>query len=168
MWLQTVKAHHHKYQVLCMVVWSSPCSTSLWFVSQRFSYCHATSTLVFQMVYLQEVFPLKSCIVSLFVFFFISPCVPNNHIEQMVFKLSWACYAVRSVVHMSNINTLKSIYYAHVHSVVKYGIILGFFFSSSGKIFTLQKKIVMSMAGAQPRVSCRSLFKQLEIWPFPC
>jgi len=26
----------------------------------------------------------------------------------------------------------------------------------------------MIMAGAHPRVSCRSLFKQLEIWPFLC
>jgi len=36
---------------------------------------------------------------------------------------------------------------------------------NSGKIFTLQNKIVRVMAGAQPRTSCRSLFKQLEILP---
>jgi hypothetical protein len=35
----------------------------------------------------------------------------KNHIDQMVPKLSGACYAVRSVYHISNINTLKSIYF---------------------------------------------------------
>ena len=89
--------------------------------------------------------------------------MPHNHIEQMVFKLSGACYAVRSVVHISNINTLKSIYCTYFRSVIKYGIILGGHFSNSGKIFVLQKKVIMIMAGAQPRALCRSLFKQLEI-----
>jgi len=40
--------------------------------------------------------------------------------------------------------------------------------SYGGKIFTLQKKIIRIMADAQPRTSCRSLFKQLEIPPIPC
>ena len=99
---------------------------------------------------------------SLFVFFFISPYVPNNLIEQMVFKLSGACYAVRSVVHISNINILKSIYYAYFHSVIKYGIIFGGNISNSGKNFSLQKKIIRIMASAQPRTSCRSIFKQIQ------
>ena len=64
--------------------------------------------------------------------------------------------------------TLKPMYYAYFHSVTKYGIILGGNSSYSGKNFTLQKKIIRIMAGAQPRTSCRSLFKQLEILPVPC
>jgi hypothetical protein len=39
---------------------------------------------------------------------------------------------------------------------------------NSGKIFSLQKKIVRIMVRAQPRTSCRRLFKQLEILPVPC
>jgi hypothetical protein len=35
----------------------------------------------------------------------------KNHIEQMIPHLSAVRYAVRSTVHISNINTLKSIYY---------------------------------------------------------
>jgi len=69
------------------------------------------------------------------------------------------------MVHMSNINTLKSIYF---HSVIKYGIIFWGDLSNSGKIFTLQKKIVTIMAGAQRRPPCRSLMKQSEILPVPC
>ena len=40
----------------------------------------------------------------------------KNHIEEMIPKMSEACYCSRSVVHISNINTLKSIYYAYFHS----------------------------------------------------
>ena len=82
--------------------------------------------------------------------------------------LSAACYAIRLMVHISNINPLKSIYYAHFHSIIKHGKILGGNSSNSGKIFTLQKKIVRILAGAQPSASYRSLFKQLEIIPVLC
>ena len=69
----------------------------------------------------------------------------------MIPKLSGTCYAVRLMVHISNINILKSIYYAYFHSVIKYGIIMGGNSSNNGKIFTLQKQIVRHMTGAQPR-----------------
>jgi hypothetical protein len=55
------------------------------------------------------------------------------------------------------------IYSAYFHSVMGEG-----YSSNSGKIFTSQKKIVRIMAGAKPRTSCRSLFKQLEILLVPC
>jgi len=66
----------------------------------------------------------------------------KNHIEQMIPKLSEACNAVRSMVHINNINTLKSITNAHFHSIIKYGIIFCGNSSYSGKIFTAQKKTV--------------------------
>jgi hypothetical protein len=56
-------------------------------------------------------------------------------------KLSRACYAVRSMVHISNIYTHKSIYYVYFHSIIKYGVILWGSSSNNGKIFTLRKKI---------------------------
>jgi hypothetical protein len=42
----------------------------------------------------------------------------------MIPKFSGAFYAVRSMVHISNINTLKSVYYAYFHSVILHGITL--------------------------------------------
>jgi hypothetical protein len=45
---------------------------------------------------------------------------------------------------------------------------LGVTFPNSRKIFTSHKKIIRIMAGAQPRISCRSLLQQLEILPVPC
>jgi hypothetical protein len=35
----------------------------------------------------------------------------KNHIDQLILKLSGACYAVRSLLHISNTDTLKSIYF---------------------------------------------------------
>jgi hypothetical protein len=86
----------------------------------------------------------------------------------MIPELIGTCYAIWLMDHISNINTLKSIYYAYFLSIIKYGIFILGDSSNSGKAFTLQKKIVRFMVGAQPRTSCRSLFKQLEILPVPC
>jgi len=38
--------------------------------------------------------------------------------------------------------------------------------SSNNKIFTLQKQLIKTMAGAPPRTSCRGLIEQLEILNF--
>jgi len=86
----------------------------------------------------------------------------------MISKLSGACYAIWSMVHISNIKTIKSIYYSQFHSIIKYGIFLLGNSSNNAKIFTLHKKTVRIMAGAQPRTLCRSTFKQLEILSLPC
>jgi hypothetical protein len=65
--------------------------------------------------------------------------------------------------------TLKSIYVAYFHSIIKYRIICWGSSSDSRKVFTLQKKIVRIMVGAHPRTPCRSRFKKkLEILPVPC
>jgi len=81
----------------------------------------------------------------------------KNQTEQMMGKLIAVCYVVRSTVRISSI-IIKSVYYAYFHCVVKYGIIFWVNSSNSGKIFTLQKKIVKIMAVAQPGISCISLF----------
>jgi hypothetical protein len=86
----------------------------------------------------------------------------------MLPKLSEACYAIRSMFPISNINTLKSIYFTYFHFIIKYRIMFWENCSNSRKIFTLQKKIIRIMVGAHPRTPCRSLFKKLEILPVPC
>jgi hypothetical protein len=55
-------------------------------------------------------------------------CLPfDNHInwknctEPVICKSSGAYYAIRLMVHIKNINTLKSVYYAYCHSVIKCG-----------------------------------------------
>jgi len=91
----------------------------------------------------------------------------KNHTEQMIPKLSEAGKAIRSMVHISKINTLKSIYYACFHSIIKYRTIFWGNSSNSRKIFNSQKQIIRIMAAIQPKTGCRSLFKQLEALPVP-
>jgi hypothetical protein len=47
----------------------------------------------------------------------------KTHVDQLVQKLNGACYAVRSMSHIININTLKLIYFAYFCSLMKYRII---------------------------------------------
>jgi hypothetical protein len=92
----------------------------------------------------------------------------KNYIHQLVSKLSGACYALRSVSHISNTDTLKSICFAYFHFRMKYGITFWGNSCYSRKIFTLQKKIIRIMAGVKPRDSCRSFLKRLEILNLSC
>jgi hypothetical protein len=86
----------------------------------------------------------------------------------MIPNLTGACYAAKSVVHISNINSVTSVYRTKFHSIITHGLIVWGNSSNNGKIFTLQEKIIRIMAGAQLRTSCSSLFTQLEILPVPC
>jgi hypothetical protein len=88
--------------------------------------------------------------------------------QQQYKTKSGACYAVRSLLHISNTDTLKSIYFVYIHSLMKYGIIFWGNSSDSKKVFTLQKKIVRIVVGVKLRNSCRELFKRLQTLPLPC
>jgi hypothetical protein len=83
-------------------------------------------------------------------------------VGQMILVLDWLYYAIRLMVHINNMNSPKAIYYACFHCVIKYEITFWGKASNNGKIFTLEKKFIRIMAGAQPRSSCRCLFKQLR------
>jgi hypothetical protein len=86
----------------------------------------------------------------------------------LVPKLSGACYAVRSLLHVSKADMLKSIYFAYFHSLMKYGIIFWSHSSDSKKVFTLQKKFVTIIVGVKNQYSCSELFKRLQLLPLPC
>jgi hypothetical protein len=81
----------------------------------------------------------------------------------MIPKLSTACYAVK--VHISNINILNSVYYAYIHSIMKYRIFWGVNLPTGGR-FSLHKRKSATLAGAQPITSSRILFKQLAFHAF--
>jgi hypothetical protein len=77
--------------------------------------------------------------------------------------MSSACYALWYIKNSLPTHTLKLVYFAHVHSIVSYGLI--FLGSSTGanKVFILQKKIIRIISNAGPRDSCREIFKKLQI-----
>jgi hypothetical protein len=79
------------------------------------------------------------------------------HVEYIIPKVSSACYIMRRVKHYMTLNTLKTIYYSYFNTVMSYGL---FLWGNS-----LQKRIIRIMTNCNNRVSCRSLFRRLEILP---
>jgi len=63
----------------------------------------------------------------------------------------------------SSLNKLKMIYFAYFHSVINYGIIFYRNFSESNKLFFAQKKMVRTMIGSRPKISCKPPFQSLGI-----
>jgi len=87
----------------------------------------------------------------------------KNHVQKFILKLSSACYLVRRMYPCCNLNTLKIIYFAYVHSVMEYGISFWGVSVESKRIFQQQKRIIRIMTGSTSRISCRTLFQKLEI-----
>ena len=47
----------------------------------------------------------------------------KNHVEQILPKLSAACFSIRDLIHTLNPDILHMVYFAYFHSVLQYGII---------------------------------------------
>jgi hypothetical protein len=81
-------------------------------------------------------------------------------------KLSSACYIIRCIKPFMSLNTLKNIYNSYFNTIISYS--LPFWGNSphSIKIFRMQKRIIRIMIGCKSRVSCRNLFRRMEILLF--
>jgi hypothetical protein len=66
----------------------------------------------------------------------------NQHIDQIATKLCSACYVLRNLKHIVPQSTLRTIYYAYIHSILSYGIIFWSRSANINKLFILQKKTV--------------------------
>jgi exonuclease III len=88
----------------------------------------------------------------------------NQHVQQLIKKMTTASYALRSVKHSLPIETLKIIYYASVHSIMSYGIIFWGTATGANKVFLTQKKILKIIYNIRPRDSSREIFKQNQIF----
>jgi hypothetical protein len=64
----------------------------------------------------------------------------NIYIYYIINKLSAACYAIRNIKYTVTIETLRLIYFAHVHSIISYGIMFWGSASLAQKVFVMQKK----------------------------
>jgi hypothetical protein len=88
---------------------------------------------------------------------FIGPIIDDiltwkQHIDYLIKKMSSVCYALY-VKHSLPIETLKLIYFAHVHTITNYGVIFWGNSSHMNKVFILQKKIIRIITNARPRDS---------------
>jgi hypothetical protein len=88
-----------------------------------------------------------------------------HHINEILSRLSLACYAVRIITPLMLEDTLRMIHHSYVHSIITYGIIFWGNSPHSIDIFKIQKRIIRIMTKSRSRDSCRWLFKRLEILP---
>jgi hypothetical protein len=74
-----------------------------------------------------------------------------------------ACHALRNIKHIVPVDTLRVIYFAHIHSIISYGVIFWDSSSYANKVFMLQKKIIRITTNTRPGDSRREVFKSMEI-----
>ncbi len=92
----------------------------------------------------------------------------NVHITELNTKLSSLCYAFRILSNSVSLHAARCVYFANVHSRLRYGLIFWGSSSCSIQTFRLQKKIIRIMKKCLPRDSCKPLFIELGILPLPC
>ena len=88
----------------------------------------------------------------------------KQHIDQVVSKMCAACCAIQNIKFLVSHGTLRIIYFTHIHSILRYGIIFWGNSSYSYKVFILQK-IIRIITNTGTRDSCRELFKDMTILP---
>jgi len=91
----------------------------------------------------------------------------KDHIAVLTSKMNKACYAIRSIKPFLSVDILRMIYSLYVHSVMSYGIIFWGNSHHSNSIFKIKKRIIRIITNTGNRVSCRQLFKQLQILSLP-
>ena len=84
----------------------------------------------------------------------------------MMSKLNTACFVIRMIQAIMSPETLRMVYFANIHSIMSYGIILGGNQPYSDKIFKIQKRVIRIIINSTMRNSCRKLLKKLGILPF--
>jgi len=73
------------------------------------------------------------------------------HIDQMMSKLNTTCFVIRTIPAIMSTETLRMVYFAYVHSIMSYGIILGGNQPYSEKIFKIQKRVIRIITNSRMR-----------------
>jgi hypothetical protein len=83
--------------------------------------------------------------------------------NALIKKMSSVFYALRFIKYSLPIETLKIIYFAHIHTIMSYGVIFWGNSSYAKKVPVLQKKIIRIITNTRPRDSCREIFRNMQI-----
>ena len=87
----------------------------------------------------------------------------NQHIDKTATKLCSACYVLRSLKYIIPQSTLKTVYYACIHSILSCGIVFWGNSTSINKLFILWKRTVRILSNLGPKEPRREAFKNMEI-----
>ena len=75
----------------------------------------------------------------------------ENAYKLLINKLSVICFIMRRPIHILNIETLKTVYFAHFHSLIKFGIIIWGNSTTIHKVFVVQKHVLRNYIGNRPK-----------------
>ena len=88
------------------------------------------------------------------------------HVEFLLKRLSKAIYVLRYLKYFLYVETLKIIYFAQIHSLIRYGIIFWGNSAGGSRVFHLQKKILRIICNLKPRDTCLELFPKMQVMTF--
>jgi Reverse transcriptase (RNA-dependent DNA polymerase) len=89
-------------------------------------------------------------------------------ITELVGRVTRAGYAIRTLARKCDAVTVRTAYFALVHSILLYGIVFWGTTPECHRVFVAQKKIIRIMKNLRPRESCKASFTHLRILPLPC
>jgi hypothetical protein len=90
----------------------------------------------------------------------------KHHSEYIINKLASAYFAIRNIRSLVTLDTLRSVYNAHVHSIMSYGITFWDGSTNGQRVFLMQKRIIRVKMNRRLRDSCRKIFKMMKIMTF--
>lgn len=91
----------------------------------------------------------------------------SAQIDSLCAKLSTQIFVMRQLRSCLSSSTMKIVYFALVHSLLSYAIVLWGNASTSFKIFRLQKSAVRIIDSAPYGTHCKPLFRKYGILPLP-
>ncbi|PSN46799.1 hypothetical protein C0J52_11177 [Blattella germanica] len=83
-----------------------------------------------------------------------------NHVSN---KLCTGIYMLRMLRASLCIDSLLSVYYAHIHSHMSYGLLFWANHGMASRVFKLQKRATITISGDSQRTHCRPLFTKYRI-----
>jgi hypothetical protein len=90
----------------------------------------------------------------------------QDHITKVITKLNSACFAIRILKSFLTIEDLRTVYFAYVHSVITYGLPFWGNAINANNVSIMQKRIIRAIFNVNPKMSCRELFRCLNILQF--
>ena len=91
----------------------------------------------------------------------------NTHVEYVTKKLSKGLYLLRRLSTCVDTGVLLTVYFAHIQSILCYGVMLWGYSTNCGKLLLLQKRAVRLICDVPYRTHCKPLFRRLGVLTFP-
>jgi hypothetical protein len=92
----------------------------------------------------------------------------NVQLNKLCQKLSKMCYVIKTLKEVMSPYMIRYIYYAHFHSLLRYGIIFWGGDIVNNKKIKLQKRVIRIISGTSTKTSCIQIFKDYNMLTVTC